>query len=157
MTRQKSKASNSPEINNRRANHEYQILETLEVGIQLSGTEVKAVREAKVNFADAYIEVSDKNEFWWVNARIEEFSHGNQFNHKPVRKRKLLAHQHQINDFRRSVEIKGLTIVPLKLYFKKGWAKLLIGLAKGKDHQDKRNTLIERVQKREMDRAIKVR
>lgn len=157
MKKEKSSGSRSPEINNRRATHDYQILETLETGIQLAGTEVKAVRESKVSFADAYVEITEKLEMWWVNARIEEFSHGNQFNHKPVRKRKLLAHRHQIESFRKGVELKGYTVIPLKLYFKEGWAKLLIGLAKGKDHSDKRQTLIERTHKREMDRAIKNR
>lgn len=157
MSSPKKKSSQSPEIHNRRATHDYQILETLECGVQLAGTEVKAVRESKLSFADAYVEVSDQYELWWVNARIEEFSHGNLFNHKPVRKRKLLAHGHEIAHLKRQVEIKGLTLIPLKLYFKKGWAKLLVGLAKGKDHQDKRNTLIERTHKREMDRALKLR
>jgi SsrA-binding protein len=151
----KSKASATPVIENRKARHDYQVLETLETGIVLCGTEVKAIRDAKLHFTDSWIEVSDRDELWWNGGRIDEFSHGNQFNHVPVRKRKLLANRHEILKLGRQVELKGYTLVPLKLYFVKGWAKLQIGLCKGKDGSDKRQTLVERTHQREMDRSLK--
>lgn len=145
----------SPEIKNRKAKQNFQIHEELEVGIQLAGTEVKAIREAKVHFGDAYVEISVKTEFWWVNAHIEEYSHGNINNHHVVRKRKLLAHKHQIVKWEKSINLKGMTIIPLKIYFKNGFAKMLIGLCTGKDNRDKRQDLIKQTQTREMDRMIK--
>lgn len=144
-----------PTISNRKARHEYQILETLECGIQLTGTEIKSIREGKIILGEAYIEVTEKFELYMVNAYIDEFTQGNRNNHDPRRRRKLLAHRSEILKFHKAKEVKGLTIVPLKLYFKGSYAKLEIGLAKGKDQGDKRQDLIKKTQQREMDRAMK--
>lgn len=144
-----------PTIQNRKARQQYQILEKLECGIQLTGTEIKSVREAKIQLGESYIEVTHELEFWLVNSHIDEFSQGNRYNHEPRRKRKLLAHRAEIIKFHKAKELKGLTIIPLKLYFKGRLAKIEIGLARGKDHQDKRQDLIKRTQNREMERAMK--
>ena len=156
MNSKKKKTSNTPEIQNRKARHNYQILETLETGIVLKGTEVKSTRAAKVNIGEAWIDITPQLEMFLVNSNIEEYSHGNQFNHQSDRRRKLLAHQAEIIKFHKAKELKGLTIIPLKLYFNaKGYAKLQIGLGRGKDMGDKRQDMIQRTQKREMDRAMK--
>ncbi len=151
----KSDKTKAPEVENRKARHLYQVLETLEVGVVLVGTEVKSIREGKIQLGEAWIDVTNDQELFLVNSYIEEYSLGNQFNHKSDRKRKLLAHRHEILKFHKAKELKGLTIVPLKLYFKAGKVKLLIGLCRGKDHSDKRQDLMRRQQKIEVDRALK--
>lgn len=144
-----------PTIQNRKARHNFQILETLEVGIQLTGTEIKSIREGNIQLSEAYVEVTPKFELFLMGAHIDEYSQGNRFNHEPARKRKLLAHRAEIIKFHKAKVLKGLTIVPLKMYFKGSYAKLEIGLAKGKNVGDKRQDLIQKTQKREIDRAIK--
>ena len=137
---------------NRRAFHDYQVLETLETGLVLTGTEVKSLRNGKASLAEAYASV-DNGELFVRQLHIPPYDQGNRFNPDPVRARKLLAHRAEIEKLRRAVEQKGMTLVPLKLYFSKGRAKLLIGVARGKKSFDKRASIAERDARREMDRA----
>jgi SsrA-binding protein len=139
---------------NRRARHEFEILETFEAGLVLRGTEVKSLRTGQVNFKDSYATVKS-NELWLLGCHISPYSHGTDANHDPERDRKLLLHAREIRRLLGKVAERGLTIVPLKLYFKNGRAKLEIGLARGKKLHDKRATLRERESRREMDRAAR--
>ena len=137
---------------NRRARHNYEILETQEAGLVLRGTEVKALRAGQVNFKDAYATVRN-GEMWLVGCHISPYSHGTDANHDPERDRKLLLHGREIARLNGKIAERGLTLVPLRLYFRKGRAKLEIGLARGKKLHDKRSALREREVRREMDRA----
>ncbi len=137
---------------NRRAFHDYEVLETFEAGLVLTGTEVKSLRQGKASLAEAYATVENAEAFV-RQLHIPPYEQGNRFNPDPVRARKLLLHREQIEKLRRAVEQKGNTVVPLKLYFSRGRAKLLIGIARGKKTFDKRASLAERDAKREMDRA----
>jgi SsrA-binding protein len=137
---------------NRRAHHDYFILETIEAGIVLSGTEVKSLRMGKASLVEAYATV-EGTEAWVRQMHIPPYEQGNRWNLDPIRRRKLLLHRTQIDTLRKAVEQKGQTIIPLKLYFAGGRAKLLIGVAKGKKTFDKRHTMAERDAKREMERA----
>jgi SsrA-binding protein len=139
---------------NRRARHEYEILETLEAGLVLRGTEVKALRAGLVNFKDSYATVRN-GEVWFLGCHISPYSHGTDANHDPERDRKLLLHDREIKRLTGKIAERGLTLVPLKLYFKKGRAKLEIGLARGKKLHDKRSALREREVRREMDKAAR--
>ena len=140
---------------NRKARHEYEILESLEVGIVLTGTEIKSVRDGKVNLGDAYAR-PEKGELWIHNVHIAEYTAGNQNNHEPTRVRKLLLKKDQVKQLGRQVEAKGLTLIPLKLYLKKGhWAKVEIGLARGKKRYDKRRSIIDRERTKEAQQAIR--
>jgi SsrA-binding protein len=139
---------------NRRARHNYEILETQEAGLVLRGTEVKSLRGGLVNFKDAYATVRN-GEIWLIGCHISPYSHGTDANHDPERDRKLLLHGREIARLNGKVAERGLTIVPLRLYFKKGRAKLEIGLARGKKMHDKRSSLREREERREMDRAAR--
>lgn len=142
---------------NREARHQYEILETYECGIVLTGTEVKAARAGKVNLRDGFARIKD-GEVFLINAHISPHTTaGPYFNHDPRRTRKLLLHDREICKLVGQVEQKGLTLVPLKMYFKRGWAKVLIGLAKGKKLHDKRHDLRERQDRRDMERAMKQR
>lgn len=141
---------------NRRATHEYEILDDLEVGIVLTGTEIKAIREGKATIGEAYARI-DNGELWLIGANISPYSHGNITNHVPDRPRKLLAHKSQIRDLRAKVEQKGLTLVPLRLRLDQGRAKLDIGIAKGKKLHDRRNDSIEKDAKRDLERVIRGR
>ena len=141
-------------IENRRARHEYFVLHTFEAGIVLCGTEVKSLREGKCQLVDAYVAI-ERGEAWLRNARIDEYSPGNRWNHQAVRSRKLLMHQKEILDIERSLDRKGLTAIPLEVYFKESLAKVKVGLCKGKAEHDKRQTKIAADHKREIDRAIK--
>jgi SsrA-binding protein len=143
-----------PEIENRKARHSYFIEETLEVGIMLAGTEVKSVRAARVQMGDAHVEFH-KNEAWLESCHIDEFQMGNRWNHDIHRRRKLLMHKREIAQWSNSVDRKGYTIIPLKMYFKDGKVKVQIGMCKGKAEHDKRQTKIEQEHKREIDRAMK--
>jgi len=147
----------TPTIVNRKANHLYSVEERFEVGIMLIGSEIKSIRDGKCNLGDAWVDVSaDKDEIWLVGAHIDEYLFANRFNHIPARRRKLLAHLHEIVKMKKAVEIKGKTIVPLKLYFKNRYAKLEIGICRGKDQQDKRQDIITRDAKLEMARIVKM-
>ncbi len=140
---------------NRRARHDYAIEETLEAGIVLTGTEIKSVREHRVNIAEAYVRM-ERGEAWLVGAHIAEFAQGNRNNHAPTRTRKLLLHRDQITELLGLQSAKGLTIVPLKMYLTRGVAKLEIGVARGKKAHDKRRSIAERDMRRELDRESKV-
>ncbi len=137
---------------NRRAHHDYFILETIEAGLVLSGTEVKSLRQGKASLAEAYATV-EGTEAWVRQMHIPPYAQGNRSNLDPVRRRKLLLHRAEIESLRKAVEQQGQTVIPLKLYFAGGHAKLLIGLAKGKKTYDKRHTIAERDARREMERA----
>ncbi|MGR3741553.1 SsrA-binding protein SmpB [Companilactobacillus sp. DQM5] len=141
--------------NNRKARHDYLIEETFEAGISLTGTEIKSVRAGRVNLKDGFVQIRN-DEAWLVNIHINEYEQGNRFNHDPLRNRKLLLHKKEIRKLSGEVQEKGITIVPLKMYFKKGFAKVLIGVGRGKKQFDKRETIKRREQDREMRRSIKI-
>ncbi len=140
---------------NRQARYLYEILETYEAGIQLTGTEVKSIREGRVNLRDAYGLMRD-GEAWLLNLYIAPYqASGEYFNHDPRRTRKLLLHRKQINKLIGQIQQKGLTLVPLKMYFKGDWIKVALGLGKGKKIHDKRETVKRRQDQRDMARAMK--
>ncbi len=139
---------------NRRARFDYEILETFEAGLVLRGTEVKSLRTGQVNFKDSYATVRN-GEMWLLGCHLSPYSHGTDANHDPERDRKLLLHGREITRLVGKIAERGLTVVPLKLYFKNGRAKLEIGLARGKKLHDKRATLRERETRREMDKAAR--
>jgi len=136
--------------NNRKSSYLYNFIDKYEAGIQLKGFEVKAIREGNVNIAESYVNIKN-NEIFIVGMHIGEYSHSGYVTHEPTRERKLLMHKVEISKIKSKFETKGITIVPLKLYFKKGKAKLEIALAKGKKKWDKRET----IKKRDIDREIK--
>jgi SsrA-binding protein len=139
---------------NRRARHEYHILETFEAGLMLSGTEVKAARTGKVQLKESYVDFRD-GEAWLVGAHISPYSHGNRENHLPERPRKLLLKRREIEKLFVKVQAKGLTVVPLNLLVKGAWLKLEIALVQGKKLHDKRDTERERELDREAQEAVK--
>lgn len=140
---------------NRKAFHDYAVEEKLEVGIVLKGTEVKSLREGRVNLRDSYASV-DRGEMVLHNCHISPYSHGNLMNHDPLRPRKLLLHRKEINKLLGKTQQKGLTLVPLRIYFSpRGHAKVELALARGKKQYDRRETLKEREAGREMERAMK--
>jgi SsrA-binding protein len=140
---------------NRRARFEYFIEDTFEAGIALTGTEVKSLRFGQGSIAESYAEIRN-GEAWLVNSNVPEFSHGNRFNHEPKRPRKLLMHQREITKLHGAVARKGMTLVPLSIYFNgQGRAKVELALAKGKNAADKRDTTKEREWKREQGRLLK--
>jgi SsrA-binding protein len=154
-TRERTKGPSAADrliAQNRRASHDYFILETYEAGLALAGTEVKSLRQGKASLAEAYATVAG-GEAWVLQLHIPPYEQGNRWNRDPLRKRKLLLHRAEIAKLADAVERKGLTIVPLRLYFARGHAKLLIGVAKGKKTYDKRHTIAERDARREMERA----
>ena len=136
---------------NRKAFHDYSILERYEAGLVLRGTEVKSLRESQVNFKDCYAAI-DNNEAWLIGCYISPYHHGTDANHDPERKRKLLLHRREISRLLGKIAERGLTLIPLRLYFKEGRAKVELGLARGKKLHDKRATLREREVRREMDK-----
>lgn len=150
------KKQNSTVVENRKARFEYHIDETMEAGLVLQGTEVKSLRGGKGNLQDAYGEVRD-GEVWVNNFHISPYDHGNLFNHEPKRPKKLLLHGKEIDRLYGLTQQKGYTLVPLKIYFKHGRAKLLLGVARGKKLHDKREDIAARDAKREIDRTIKER
>jgi SsrA-binding protein len=142
---------------NRKARHDFHIEDTLEAGIVLTGSEVKSLREGKVNLQDAFCRV-DGGEMKLFNCHIAPYSHGSEYtNHDPMRARKLLMHRGEIRTWSKAVEQKGYTIVPLKIYFRNGYAKLEIGLAKGKKLYDKRADIAEKEAKRRIDQLTSAR
>lgn len=152
MVQQKDK----PLAQNRKARHDYEILETVEAGMVLQGTEIKAIRQGKINLKDGFISIR-QGEAFLKNVHISPYEQGNIFNHEPVRNRKLLLHKKEIQKLEREVKQNRLTIIPLKVYIVRGRAKVLIGLAQGKNRYDKRHSLKEQQMKRDIDRALKVR
>jgi SsrA-binding protein len=141
---------------NRKARHDYHIHETYEAGLVLTGTEVKSLRAGKANLKDAYARI-DNGEMMLFQMHISPYEQGNRFNHEPLRVRKLLMHRLEITKLLSKTKEKGYTLVPLKLYFSRGRAKLELGLATGKKNYDKRQDVAERDAKREMDRAFRDR
>lgn len=139
---------------NRKARHEYHIEDTLEAGLVLRGTEVKSLRDGRLNLTDSFCTIA-KGEMVVQGLHISPYSHGNQFNHEPMRSRKLLLHRKEIERWRKATEQKGYTIVPLKVYFKNGFAKMEIGLARGKKQYDKRADIAERETQRKLDRVMR--
>ncbi len=139
---------------NRKAYHDYFIEETYEAGITLLGTEVKSLREGKANLKDSYALIKG-NEIFLLNCHISPYSHGNIQNHDPLRTRKLLLHRKEINKLWGKLTQKGLTLIPLKIYFKKGKAKVEIGLCKGKKQYEKREVLKEKEARREIERHLR--
>ncbi|MDE5082274.1 MAG: SsrA-binding protein SmpB [Trichodesmium sp. St15_bin1_1] len=140
---------------NRQARFNYHIIETYEAGVALQGTEVKSIREGKVNLRDGYALIRN-NEAWLLNVHISPYQKaGDFFNHEPRRSRRLLLHKQEIRKLIGKVEQQGLTLVPLRMYFKRGWVKVDIALAQGKKLYDKRETIKRRDDKRSMQRAIK--
>jgi len=137
---------------NRRARHDYAVLETIECGIVLSGTEVKSVRRGGVSLAGSYAAVLG-GELWLVGADISAYAFGNRFNHEPKRNRKLLVHAKEVEELRMKSEAKGLTLVPLKLFVKHGRVKLDLGVCRGKALHDKRASLRDKAVRRDMERA----
>ncbi len=135
---------------NRRARYDYEITQVFEAGLVLLGTEVKSLRAGQITLGEGYIQIIE-GEAWLVNAHIPEYRYGNRFNHEPKRRRKLLLKQREIHRIRSRVKEQGFTAVPLRLYFRRGWAKLEFGLAKGRRQYDKRQAEREKVARRERD------
>jgi SsrA-binding protein len=150
------KKSNTAVATNRKAHHDYFIEETIEAGMSLQGTEVKSLRLGLANLTDSYAIVRN-NEVFLFNANISPYPHGNIMNHEPLRTRKLLLHAEEIRKLIGKMTQKGYTLIPLKIYFVRGKAKVLIGLAKGKKAFDKRDTIKEKESKREVERMVKER
>ena len=141
---------------NRRARHDYELLDRFEAGLVLTGTEVKSLRAGRVSLAQAYGDLRG-SEVWLVGAEISTYDQGNIANHEPTRDRKLLLHRREISSLIGKVREKGLTLVPTRLYFKDGRVKIELALARGKEKIDKRRDLAERDAKRQMERALKSR
>ncbi len=148
--------TNTSVATNRKAYHDYFIEENIEAGIVLQGTEVKSLRLGLANLTDSYAIVKN-NELFLFNANISPYPHGNIMNHEPLRTRKLLLHREEIKRLIGKMTHKGYTLIPLKIYFVRGKAKVLIGLAKGKKAYDKRETIKEKESKREVERTVKER
>ncbi len=148
------KKHDRPLAQNRKAAHDYFIEETMEAGLVLQGTEIKSVRSGKVNISDAHVRILN-GEAMVINMHIAPYEQGNRFNHDPTRSRKLLLHRSEIDRLIGQTQRQGYTIVPLKMYIKNGFAKLLIGLGRGKKQHDKREDLKQKQMKRDIDRAMK--
>ena len=144
------------EILNRKARYDYEIEDTYEAGIVLTGTEIKSIRMGKVNIKDSYAIIRN-NEIYLLNTHISLYEEGNRFNHDEDRTRKLLLHKKEILKLKYKLEIEGYTLVPLKIYFVKNKAKVLIGVAKGKKNYNKKETIKERDIQREMEKSLKYR
>jgi SsrA-binding protein len=140
---------------NRRAFHDYEIIDTLEAGLSLLGTEVKSIRTHGASLQEAYVTITEKNQAILKNATIAQYKFGNIHNHEEKRDRLLLLHKREIQQLKQKVQEKGLTLIPLSLYLSRGMIKLKIGVAKGKKNYDKRQALKEKEDKRSMQRALK--
>jgi SsrA-binding protein len=141
---------------NRRARHDYQLLDRVEAGLVLTGTEVKSLRDGRATLAQSWADIRD-GEAWLQGAEIAIYDQGNRANHEPTRPRKLLLHRREIDRLYGQVREKGLTLVPTKLYFKDGRVKVELALARGKDVRDKRRAVADREARRDMERALKAR
>lgn len=139
---------------NRKARHEYEIIESIQCGIELSGTEVKALRVGRCSLQDSFARI-EAGEAWLYNCNISPYEFGNRFNHEPTRKRRLLMHSREIFKLNQRIKEKGLTLIPLRMYFKRNWVKVDLALAKGKQLYDKRESLVKRESKRQLDRLAK--
>jgi SsrA-binding protein len=141
---------------NRKAHHEYHIMETIEAGIVLTGSEIKSIRAGNVSMGDAYVR-SEQGGLWLFNAHIARYDAASYMGHDPIRQRKLLLHKKQIRELTSQTKEKGFTLVPLRLYIKDSYAKLEIALAKGKKLYDKREAITKRETQRNLDRMVKTR
>ena len=151
-------SQNTVSIKNKRARFDYELLETFEAGLVLGGTEIKSIRQSKARITESFCEFNDRGELFIVNMNIDPYSHGSFYNHKPTAERKLLLQKKELKKLFKEVTKDGLTIVPLKLYINdKGWAKLSVALARGKKNYDKRETIKDRENKRNIDRIKKIR
>ncbi|WP_124058048.1 SsrA-binding protein SmpB [Vaginisenegalia massiliensis] len=150
------KVNDKPLASNRKASHDYEIIDTIETGLVLTGTEIKSIRRGKINLKDGFVSIR-QGQAWLKNVHVSPYEQGNIFNHDPLRDRKLLLHKQEINKLAQEVKLNSMTLVPLKVYLVRGRAKLLIGLAKGKNKYDKRHALKEKQIKREVSRSLKVR
>lgn len=147
---------NTVNIQNKKARFEYEFLKTYTAGIQLTGTEIKSIRQSKARITESFCEFNDRGELFVINMYIEEYMYGNVYNHKPKSSRRLLLNKHELRKLEREVKNVGLTIIPLKLYItENGWAKLDIALCKGKKSHDKREVLKDRDNKRDLARIKK--
>ena len=140
---------------NRKAQRDYHILEKIEAGIVLTGTEVKSVKQGHVSIQEGYVHINDHMEAWLVGSTIQPYDHGNVFNHTQTRERKLLLHRKEIERLYGKIREKGLTLIPLKMYLVRGKVKVKIGLAKGKNVVDKRDTIKKREADRDSQRAMR--
>ena len=143
--------------NNRKAGFEYFLLERFEAGLALRGSEIKSIRAGQISIQEAYVDVENGEQAWLVEAHIAPYEQANRFNHDPKRKRKLLLHKKQIRELWNNVRMKGMTIVPTRVYLKDGRAKIEIALAKGKKAYDKRATIAKRDEARSAERESRVR
>ena len=141
---------------NRKARHDYEILETFEAGMVLTGSEVKSLRAGRANLKDSYARI-DRGEAFLLNAHISPYAAASHFGHEPERNRKLLLHRSEIDKLNGRIQERGLTVIPLKIYFKNGRAKVLIGVGRGKKSYDKRESIKKREMERDADRAMRVR
>ena len=148
-------SKNSEIASNRRAFHDFEILDTYEVGIQLKGTEISSLRTHGASIQESYIDIK-QGELWLINSHIRPYSHGSIYNHEETRPRKLLAHKKEILKIHSAIQEKGLTCIPLSIYFVKGLAKAKIAIAKGKKLYDKREAIKERDEKRTINRMMKM-
>ncbi len=141
-------------VSNRRAYHDYEILEDFEAGIALTGTEIKSLRDGGGNLQEAYVKIFDR-ELWLVGSHIAQYRFGNIHNHEEARDRKLLVHKRELKKMRTAIREKGLTLIPLSMYFRKGWLKVKVAIAKGKKSVDKRAVIKQREDNRRVQRAMK--
>lgn len=148
-------AQSAPNVlaRNKRAFHDYMVEDTLECGIQLAGTEVKSIKARKFNFSDSYARVKN-DELWLIGLHISPWSHATEFNHEPLRSRKLLVHRSELKRIRRRATERGFTLVPLDVHLKNGMVKITLGMVKGKKLHDKRQTIKDKDIKREQDREM---
>ena len=153
----KAKTRHLPRIVNRKAHHDYFVLETLEVGMHLLGTEIKSIRNGKVSLDEGFARVNRDNELFLYGVDIALYAQGGPRNHEPTRPRKLLIHKRQIKTLTKHVQQKGNTLIPLNIHFKRGRAKLDLGLCRGKSRSDKRQTIKDREHKIEIGRAMRKR
>ncbi len=142
---------------NRKARHDYHILETYEAGIVLKGSEIKSIRAGNISLKEAYVSVGDEQEAWLISAHIAPYDQASHYNHDPIRPRKLLLHSSEIRKLWDEVRKKGVTIIPLRVYLKNGLAKVEIGVAKGKKLYDKRASIAARDAEREIERQLRRR
>lgn len=141
---------------NRKAFHDYFIEDRVEAGIVLTGTEIKSIRNGRVNLKDSYARLND-GEVWVYQMHISPYEQGNRFNHDPLRPRKLLLHRAEINKLVGKIQLQGLTLIPIKIYLKRGMAKVELAVGQGKKNYDKRQALAEREGKRDIERALRDR
>ena len=152
--RPKPKENRQPSLSNRRAYHEYEVMDSLEVGIALSGTEIKAIRAGKASIGEAHARILN-GQVWLYGMNVSPYEAGTYNNHEPLRHRQLLLHKKEILKLAQQTAEKGLTLIPLRLYFKRCWVKLELGVCRGKKLHDKREAIAAKDAKRDMDRIIK--